>query len=148
MSPPKHELVIEDCNSALNLDRHYVKALNRRAGALEALKRYEEALRGTSEYQYCWRACLTTRLVDFTAGTILDKFQNETAAQAVERVLKKLAGEKAEEILAVCCSAILIEHLLKSSKQTRESRLPSFTFISAYFAAFRSRQCKTFSCPV
>ena len=92
--------------------------------------------------------CLSMYLVDFTAGTILDKFQNETAAQAVERVLKKLAGEKAEEILAVCCSTIRIEHLLKLSKQTRESRLPSFTFISAYFAAFRSRQCKIFSCPV
>ncbi|KIM87836.1 hypothetical protein PILCRDRAFT_814554 [Piloderma croceum F 1598] len=104
MSPPRHELVIEDCNTALSLDRNYVKALNRRAGALEGLKRYEEALR------------------DFTAGTILEKFQNDNAAQAVERVLKKLSTEKAAEILA-----------------TRESRLPSFTFISAYFAAFRSR---------
>jgi len=108
MSPPKHELVIEDCDTALNLDHNYVKALNRRAGALEGLKRYEEALR------------------DFTAATILDKFKNEGAGQAVERVLKKLSNEKAAEILA-----------------TRESRLPSFTFISAYFAAFRSRPLPT-----
>ncbi|KAF7986834.1 hypothetical protein HWV62_12616 [Athelia sp. TMB] len=104
MSPPKHDLVIADCTAALALDRNYVKALNRRAGALEHLQRYEEALR------------------DFTAATILDKFQNEQAAQAVERVLKRLAGEKATEIMS-----------------TRESRLPSFTFISAYFAAFRPR---------
>jgi len=75
---------------------------------LEGLKRYEEALR------------------DFTAATILDKFKNEGAAQAVERVLKKISNEKAAEILA-----------------TRESRLPSFTFISAYFAAFRSRPLPT-----
>ena len=51
MSPPRHELVIEDCNAALSLDHNYVKALNRRAGALEGLKRYEEALRGTSDDQ-------------------------------------------------------------------------------------------------
>lgn len=83
MSPPKHDLVVADCDAALELDSNYVKALNRRAGALEQLKRYPESLR------------------DFTAATILDKFQNETAAQAVERVLKKLAGDKATEILAV-----------------------------------------------
>ncbi|KAF9240837.1 mitochondrial outer membrane translocase receptor TOM70 [Melanogaster broomeanus] len=91
MSPPQFER-----------DKNYVKALNRRANALESLTRYEEALR------------------DFTAATILEKFQNEAAAQSVERVLKKLAAEKAHAIFA-----------------TREPRLPSQTFISAYFAAFR-----------
>ncbi|KAF7328823.1 ADP/ATP carrier receptor [Mycena venus] len=104
MTPPKHELVVEDCDEALKLDPIYVKALNRRAMALEGLHRYIEALR------------------DFTAATILDKFTNQNAAQSVERVLKKLTGEKSAEIL-----------------QTREPRLPSFTFISAYFAAFRAR---------
>ncbi|KAN0078116.1 hypothetical protein V8E55_010173 [Tylopilus felleus] len=104
MSPPQHERVVEDCDDALRQDPNYVKALNRRATALESLNRFEEALR------------------DFTAATILEKFQNETAAQAVERVLKKLATAKAQSILA-----------------TREPRLPSQTFISAYFAAFRKR---------
>ncbi|OJA17379.1 hypothetical protein AZE42_10968 [Rhizopogon vesiculosus] len=108
MSPPKYELVVQDCDEALRADTNYVKALNRRANALEALSRYEEALR------------------DFTAATILDKFQNESAAQAVERVLKKIAVEKAAAVLA-----------------TREPRLPSFTFISAYFAAFRPRPLPT-----
>ncbi|KAH7923572.1 ADP ATP carrier receptor [Leucogyrophana mollusca] len=104
MTPPKLENVVGDCDEALKLDKNYVKALNRRGNALEGLLKYEEALR------------------DFTAATILDKFQNESAAQSVERVLKKLSSEKAAAILS-----------------TREPRLPSFTFISAYFAAFRQR---------
>jgi hypothetical protein len=48
MEPPQHEKVLEDCDEALKLDSRYVKALNRRATALEALERYEDALRGTS----------------------------------------------------------------------------------------------------
>jgi len=48
MSPPKFDLVVEDCNAALALDPKYIKALNRRATALEGLQRWEEALRGTS----------------------------------------------------------------------------------------------------
>ncbi|KII84825.1 hypothetical protein PLICRDRAFT_94959 [Plicaturopsis crispa FD-325 SS-3] len=104
MTPSKYDLVVADCDAALQLDANYVKALNRRGAALEGLHRYEESLR------------------DYTAATILDKFQNPTAAQSVERVLKHLSTEKAAEILS-----------------TRERRLPSFTFISAYFAAFRTR---------
>ena len=46
MSPPQHELVVTDCNEALKLNPAYVKALNRRALALEGLERYEESLRG------------------------------------------------------------------------------------------------------
>ncbi|KAI0755697.1 ADP/ATP carrier receptor [Fomes fomentarius] len=104
LNPPQHEKVVEDCDAALALDRKYLKALNRRATALEALERYEEALR------------------DFTAGAILDQFQNMSAAESVERVLKKLATKKAQEILS-----------------TRERRLPSHMFTSAYFGAFRQR---------
>ncbi|KAH6904901.1 ADP/ATP carrier receptor [Coprinopsis sp. MPI-PUGE-AT-0042] len=103
-SPPKHQEVVDDCDAALKLDPNYVKALNRRAVGLEGLNRLEEALR------------------DYTAATILDKFQNTTTAQAVERVLKTMSSAKAAEILA-----------------EREPRLPSYTFISAYFAAFRPR---------
>ena len=39
--------------------------------------------------------------VDFTAATILDRFQNDAAGQAVERVLKKISTDKAAEILSV-----------------------------------------------
>jgi hypothetical protein len=46
MSPPKYDLVVEDCDEALKLDIMYIKALNRRAAALEALGRYQESLRG------------------------------------------------------------------------------------------------------
>jgi import receptor subunit TOM70 len=102
MSPPQFERVVADCDESLRQNKNYTKALNRRANALESLTRYEEALR------------------DFTAATILEQFRNEGAAQSVERVLKKLAAEKVQAIVAI-----------------REPRLPSQTFISAYFAAFR-----------
>lgn len=104
MTPPAYEQVVKDCDAALRLDSGYVKALNRRATAFEALGRDEEALR------------------DFTATTIMEKFQNDAAAASVERVLKKIATKKAEEMLA-----------------TREPRLPSKTFVSAYLGAFRPR---------
>ncbi|KAJ7641549.1 ADP/ATP carrier receptor [Roridomyces roridus] len=109
MTPPKLDLVVQDCDEALKLDPNYVKALNRRAMAFEGLHQYTEALR------------------DFTAATILDKFTNQNAAQSVERVLKKITGDKTTEILS-----------------QREPRLPSFTFISAYFSAFRPRPLPNF----
>jgi import receptor subunit TOM70 len=120
MTPPKHDLVVQDCDEALKLDPNYVKALNRRAMALEGLHRYIDALRGACPSCSC--TCVAHPSPDFTAATILNKFTDQNAAQSVERVLKKLTGEKSAEIL------------LK-----REPRLPSFTFISAYFAAFRAR---------
>ena len=39
--------------------------------------------------------------IDFTATSILEKFQNETATGSVDRVLKKLASKKAEQMMAV-----------------------------------------------
>jgi hypothetical protein len=46
LSPPKYELVVEDCDVAVRLDPLYIKVINRRGTALEALERYEEALYG------------------------------------------------------------------------------------------------------
>lgn len=103
-SPPQYELVVQDCNEALKRDPQYVKALNRRATALEALGRLHESLR------------------DFTTATIFDKFQNDATSTSLERVLKKIAQTEARDTLA-----------------KREPRLPSFTFIYAYLAAFRPR---------
>lgn len=54
MSPPQYERVVEDCDAALKMDMNYVKALNRRAAALEGLERYEEALRGVSISCFVW----------------------------------------------------------------------------------------------
>ncbi|ELU37069.1 ADP/ATP carrier receptor [Rhizoctonia solani AG-1 IA] len=102
--PPQHQKVIEDCTQALKLDPKYAKALNRRATALEAIDNLKDALR------------------DFTALAIIERFKNDAASAAVERVLAKLSTKQAEEIM-----------------RAREPRLPSVTFIGAYFAAFRPR---------
>ncbi|KPV78707.1 uncharacterized protein RHOBADRAFT_51141 [Rhodotorula graminis WP1] len=99
--------VVEDCTSALRLDPSYIKALNRRATA-------REQLGGPNN--------LYKALCDFTASAILDSFQNQATTDSVERVMKQLAAEKAQQILA-----------------TREPRLPSPTFITAYLTAFREQ---------
>ncbi|KAH7419940.1 mitochondrial precursor protein-like protein import receptor tom70 [Cadophora sp. MPI-SDFR-AT-0126] len=98
------EKVIEDTTAAINLDNEYVKALNRRANAYEHLERFSEAL------------------LDFTASCIIDGFRNETSAQAVERLLKKVAEAKGKAILA-----------------SKEKRLPSPTFVTNYLQSFRAR---------
>ncbi|CAK3944967.1 Mitochondrial import receptor subunit tom70 [Lecanosticta acicola] len=96
--------VIEDTTAAINLDNEYVKALNRRANAYEQEERYSEAL------------------LDYTASCILDQFRNDTAAQAVERLLKKVAESKAKKIM-----------------EGKEKRLPSPTFVSNYLQSFRQK---------
>ena len=69
--------VIEDTTAAINLDNEYVKALNRRANAYEQVDRNSEAL------------------LDYTASCIIDGFRNESSAQSVERLLKKVAEVRA-----------------------------------------------------
>jgi import receptor subunit TOM70 len=86
------------------LDNEYVKALNRRANAYEALEKYSEAL------------------LDFTASCIIDSFRNESSAQAVERLLKKVAEAKGKAILA-----------------TKDKKLPSASFVTNYLQSFRAR---------
>lgn len=82
----------------------YVKALNRRANAYEHLEKYSEAL------------------LDFTASCIIDGFKSEGSAQAVERLLKKVAEEKGRAILA-----------------TKSKKLPSPTFVTNYLQSFRNK---------
>ena len=98
------EKVIEDTTAAINLDNEYVKALNRRANAYEHMEKYSEAL------------------LDFTASCIIDGFRNESSAQAVERLLKKVAEAKGKAILA-----------------EKDKRLPSPTFVTNYLQSFRAR---------
>ncbi|KAF1354731.1 hypothetical protein BDV97DRAFT_307945 [Delphinella strobiligena] len=98
------EKVIEDTTAAINLDPEYVKALNRRANAYEQSEKYSEAL------------------LDYTASCIIDGFRNDQSAQAVERLLKKVAEAKASVIL-----------------KAKDQRLPSPTFISNYLQSFRPK---------
>ncbi|KAI8637039.1 hypothetical protein BD408DRAFT_396385 [Parasitella parasitica] len=76
-----NDRVIEDCNEALRLDPVYVKALNRRAHALEK------------------KGDLENSLYDFTCVCILDAFKNDTASKAMERVLKLVSEKRAKEIM-------------------------------------------------
>jgi import receptor subunit TOM70 len=94
--------VIEDTTAAINLDNEYVKALNRRANAYEQVERNSEAL------------------LDYTASCIIDGFRNESSAQSVERLLKKVAEAKGRAILAA-----------------KEKKLPSPTFVTNYLQSFR-----------
>lgn len=98
----KVDEVIADCNEALKLDSTYIKALNRRAQAYEK------------------KGKLSDSLYDFTCVCILDGFKNETAAKAMERLLKKVSEQKAKELV-----------------KTKKQRLPSPTFVSAYLDSFR-----------
>ncbi|KAI7066767.1 hypothetical protein KC352_g42998, partial [Hortaea werneckii] len=97
--------VIEDTTAAVNLDPEYVKALNRRANAYEQDGKFSEAL------------------LDYTASCIIDQFRNDQSAQAVERLLKKVAESKARAIM-----------------EGKEKRLPSPTFVSNYLQSFRVRE--------
>ncbi|MCO5589853.1 hypothetical protein L7F22_043822 [Adiantum nelumboides] len=117
------ENVIPDCNSALAMDKTYVKALNRRAVAQEALggNAEQEGEEGDKS-----RERLFNSLSDFTAVAILGQFKDSTATESVERVLKKIAYSKAKNIL-----------------ETREPRLPSPTFVTAYLEAFRHKDTPT-----
>ncbi|KAH9875649.1 hypothetical protein IAQ61_003113 [Plenodomus lingam] len=96
--------VIEDTTAAINLDNEYVKALNRRANAYEQVERNSEAL------------------LDYTASCIIDGFRNESSAQSVERLLKKVAEAKGKAILA-----------------GKEKKLPSPTFVTNYLQSFRPK---------
>lgn len=99
------EKVVEDTTAALTLDPVYVKALNRRANAYEHLEKYSESL------------------LDFTASCIIDEFRNESSATSVEKLLKKVAEQKAEAIL----------------KTKNPNKLPSPTFVSNYIQSFREK---------
>ncbi|EJD38367.1 mitochondrial outer membrane translocase receptor TOM70, partial [Auricularia subglabra TFB-10046 SS5] len=102
--PPRHDLVVEDCNAALAIDKAYIKPLTRRAAAYEALGQLQEALR------------------DYTASVILDRFKTEATNASLDRVLKTLTTRTVAETL-----------------RTRVPRLPTPTFIAAFFASFRPR---------
>lgn len=98
------EKVIEDTSAAIQLDNEYVKALNRRAHAYEQLDRHSDAL------------------LDFTASCIIDGFKTPSSAEAVERLLKKVAETKGRAIMS-----------------SKNKRLPSPTFVTNYLQSFRAK---------
>lgn len=107
LTPPEHEKVVADCDSALKLDPSYIKALKRRAAALEALDRDEDAIR------------------DYTAVTLLDAFEppkkvapgkENEAGEQLERVIKKAADKEAKETLRVRSSPSSIVSLTLSQR--------------------------------
>lgn len=96
--------VVEDTTAAVSIDAEYVKALNRRANAYERLGRFSDSL------------------LDYTASCIIDGFNNNASAQAVERLLKKFAEAEAKELMA-----------------KRQVVLPGATFVSNYLQSFRPK---------
>ncbi|PKS07772.1 hypothetical protein jhhlp_006380 [Lomentospora prolificans] len=96
--------VVDDTTTALSIDRVYLKAINRRAKAYEELKMYRDAL------------------VGYTLACIIDNFQNQAAANAVEKLLKVVASEEAQKRMA-----------------DRKQTLPSHTFVNNYFVSFRAK---------
>ncbi|KAL0948329.1 hypothetical protein HGRIS_010916 [Hohenbuehelia grisea] len=81
---------------------------------IKALNRRAGAYEKLNKYEEALR--------DYTATSILEKFGKNETVQSVERILRNYSSEEAAKIIA-----------------TREPRLPSTSFISAYFAAFRPR---------
>ncbi|KAI7855948.1 hypothetical protein BDC45DRAFT_505152 [Circinella umbellata] len=59
-------------------------------------------------------------LYDYTCVCILENFKNEVAARSMEKLMKKVSEKKASEII-----------------KTKKPRLPSSTFVSAYFDSYR-----------
>ncbi|XP_069496091.1 mitochondrial import receptor subunit TOM70 [Ambystoma mexicanum] len=75
----KWEDVIQDCTKAVGLNPRYVKALFRRAKALEKLDNKKQCLE------------------DVTAVCILEGFQNQQSMLLADKVLKLLGKEKAKD---------------------------------------------------
>eukprot|EP01147_Barroeca_monosierra_P002033 gene2033-5106_t len=76
-----YDKVIDDCTAALRLRPCYTKALNRRAQAFENKRKLRSALK------------------DYTTIVLIDKFENEAASKAVERLLENLGRQGATKYL-------------------------------------------------
>lgn len=69
------ESAIADCNSSLDLNPTYIKALNRRSRLLQKTGNLQGSL------------------LDITACCLLEKFKNDDTVQTMDRVLKEIAKE-------------------------------------------------------
>ncbi|KAL1023423.1 hypothetical protein UPYG_G00040640 [Umbra pygmaea] len=94
--------VVQDCTHAVDLNPRYIKALFRRAKALERLDNKKECLE------------------DVTAVCILEAFQNQQSMLLADKVLKQLGKEKARD-------KYKIREPLMPSPQFIKSYFSSFT---------------------
>lgn len=78
----KNQNVVDDCTKALEYNKHYIKALSRRAKAYEALDKLEEALD------------------DSTMLCIFEQFSDRFSIEFAEKVLRKLSKTRATELFA------------------------------------------------
>ncbi|POW06451.1 hypothetical protein PSTT_08955 [Puccinia striiformis] len=108
------EAVVKDCTEALKLDRHYIKALNRRASARELIGGEEN---------------LFLALCDFTACVILDEFKTDSKGATADRVMKRYAAEKAKSIIQErgprLPSNMIIRAYLDAFRQKPKPALPA-----------------------
>jgi import receptor subunit TOM70 len=77
-----HQLTIDDCTKAIEMDPKYIKAFHRRALAYEQLGNNRSALN------------------EYTVVCALENFQNQSSMAAPDRILKVIASERATELLA------------------------------------------------
>lgn len=108
--------VVQDCSQAVELNPRYVKALFRRAKALEKLDNKKECLEGETRpsvpSEMILLQCVTSVVMktielscicslfdppDVTAVCILEAFQNQQSMLLADKVLKQLGKEKAKD---------------------------------------------------
>jgi mitochondrial import receptor subunit TOM70 len=97
-----YDQTIEDASAALTLNPNYSKALRRRAHAYEEKGNHSDAL------------------VDWTATCIIEEFKNVDSTNAVQRVLRQIAEDKASILL----------------QDKSRNTLASSSFVTAYLTAF------------
>lgn len=109
----KWKEVVQDCSQAVEMNPRYVKALFRRAKALEKLDNKKECLEGEKllfieedrsvncfqfhRFFYSRGFVFYFCCVDVTAVCILEGFQNQQSMLLADKVLKQLGKEKAKD---------------------------------------------------
>ncbi|CAG2164555.1 unnamed protein product [Oppiella nova] len=90
----KYREVVDDCDKAIQLNNRYVKALVRRAKALESL------------------GDTTSALFNITAVCILEQFQNQTNLLTTDRLLREQSKVKAKALFKSRTPRLPSEHFI------------------------------------
>ncbi|ORY47609.1 TPR-like protein [Rhizoclosmatium globosum] len=91
-----HVSTIADCNSALELDNRYIKAIYRRAQAYDATGEKEKALN------------------DYTAICMLEEFKKESSIATTDRLLKDVGTLKASKAMETKVARLPSETFVKA----------------------------------